>query len=166
MISKIRVMLDYKCYPVWLYDEDGDIIDTLYPAKTNFSNRIISLTCSWQGVAPSGGTYVVGVINGSSGNRFGATTYYALTPLMFKNFISKLMSDTFITDMGVTDISSELLKSLFKPLEYITTCMWFPFPLEAMGSSTAEKIKFGYWDTNVSGQIVDSVAQKTFVTGK
>ena len=144
---------------------NGDIIDTLYPAKTNFSNRFVSLSCSWNGAAPSGGTYVVGVINGSSGNRFGATTYYSLTPLMFKKFISKLMSEEFITSMDVTDISNQLLKSLFKPLEYITTCMWFPFPLESMSSSQSEHIKFGYWDTGVSGQIVDSVAQKTFVVG-
>lgn len=143
---------------------NGDIIDTLYPAKTNFSNRYVSLSCAWNGVAPSGGTYVVGVINGSEANRIGATTYYALTPVMFKSFISKLMSDTFITEMGVTDISSELLKSLFKPLEYITTCMWFPFALQSIASSRSEHIKFGYWDTNVSGQIVDSIAQKTWVT--
>ena len=31
MIKKIRVMLDYGCYPVWLYDEAGDVIDTLLP---------------------------------------------------------------------------------------------------------------------------------------
>lgn len=29
MVKKIRIMLDYKCYPVWLYDEEGDIIDYL-----------------------------------------------------------------------------------------------------------------------------------------
>lgn len=33
MVKKIRIMLDYKCYPVWLYDEDGDIIDTLLPEE-------------------------------------------------------------------------------------------------------------------------------------
>ena len=33
MIKKIRVMLDYRCYPVWLYDETGDIIDTLLPEE-------------------------------------------------------------------------------------------------------------------------------------
>ena len=27
MVKKIRVMLDYKCYPVWLYDEDENIVD-------------------------------------------------------------------------------------------------------------------------------------------
>ena len=33
MVKKIRVMLDYKCYPVWLYDEEDNIIDTLLPEE-------------------------------------------------------------------------------------------------------------------------------------
>ena len=33
MLKKIRLMLDYHCYPVWLYDEDDDIIDTLLPEE-------------------------------------------------------------------------------------------------------------------------------------
>lgn len=33
MINKIRLMLDYQCYPVWLYDDDGDVIDTLLPEE-------------------------------------------------------------------------------------------------------------------------------------
>lgn len=33
MIKRIRVMLDYGCYPVWLYDEDDDLIDTLLPEE-------------------------------------------------------------------------------------------------------------------------------------
>jgi hypothetical protein len=31
MIKKIRLMLEYHCYPVWLYDENDDVIDTLLP---------------------------------------------------------------------------------------------------------------------------------------
>ena len=33
MIKKLRLMLDYHCYPVWLYDESGNIIDTLLPEE-------------------------------------------------------------------------------------------------------------------------------------
>lgn len=38
MIKKIRVMLDYGCYPVWLYDEEDDVINTLLPEelRSNF----------------------------------------------------------------------------------------------------------------------------------
>ena len=33
VLKKIRLLLDYGCYPVWLYDENGDIIDTLLPEE-------------------------------------------------------------------------------------------------------------------------------------
>ena len=33
MIIKIAVMLDYGCYPVWLYDENGFVEDTLLPEE-------------------------------------------------------------------------------------------------------------------------------------
>ncbi len=31
MIKTLRLLLDYGCYPVWLYDENDDLIDTLLP---------------------------------------------------------------------------------------------------------------------------------------
>ena len=31
MITTLKIILDYRCYPVWLYDENGFIIDTLLP---------------------------------------------------------------------------------------------------------------------------------------
>lgn len=33
MLNRIRLLLDYGCYPVWLYDECGDVIDTLLPEE-------------------------------------------------------------------------------------------------------------------------------------
>lgn len=33
MIKKIRLILEYHCYPVWLYDENDDVIDTLLPEE-------------------------------------------------------------------------------------------------------------------------------------
>jgi len=33
MIKKLRLLLDYGCYPVWLYDEDDDLVDTLLPEE-------------------------------------------------------------------------------------------------------------------------------------
>lgn len=33
MLKRIRLLLEYGCYPVWLYDENGDVIDTLLPEE-------------------------------------------------------------------------------------------------------------------------------------
>ncbi len=42
MIKKIRIMLDYGCYPVWLYDEDNDLIDTLLPEEVRSNTELDS----------------------------------------------------------------------------------------------------------------------------
>ncbi len=33
MVKTLRIMLEYRCYPVWLYDEDENIVDTLLPEE-------------------------------------------------------------------------------------------------------------------------------------
>ena len=40
MIKKIRIMLDYGCYPVWLYDENNDLIDTLLPEEIRSNTEL------------------------------------------------------------------------------------------------------------------------------
>lgn len=32
-MSAIKIRLEYKCYPVWLYDDDGIVEDTALPAE-------------------------------------------------------------------------------------------------------------------------------------
>ncbi len=33
MLKRIRLLFDYGCYPVWLYDENGNLINTLLPEE-------------------------------------------------------------------------------------------------------------------------------------
>lgn len=43
MLTKIEIFLDYQCYPVWLYDENDDIIDTLLPEELRSDLELDSL---------------------------------------------------------------------------------------------------------------------------
>lgn len=36
-------MLDYKCHPVWIYDEEGDIIDNALPKELEDDKYICAL---------------------------------------------------------------------------------------------------------------------------
>ena len=40
MLKRIRVMLDYGCYPVWLYDQNDDVIDTLLPEEIRSNTEL------------------------------------------------------------------------------------------------------------------------------
>ncbi len=33
MITKVVAKLEYGCYPIWLYDEEGFVEDTLLPEE-------------------------------------------------------------------------------------------------------------------------------------
>ena len=140
---------------------DGDIIDTQYPTKPDIDFVNVPVACSWYNVAPSGGCYVVGLINYQSSNKVGATAYYALTPSQFSSVLAWLFGDTIANSQ--VNIDQNLFKAIFNPLQYFTSCTWFPFTIDAFGSTQTD-VKAGYWSTGVNGIMVSALAQKTFIT--
>jgi len=142
---------------------DGNIIDTLYPANTNYDIVKTNVATSWYNVAPSGGTYVIGCINNQTTGRTGSVAYYALNQTQLNSLLTYLFSDSIYNSSSITEIGSGLYKSLFDPFQYIVSCVWFPFGLQSFGSTQAT-MKVGYWDTGVNGIIVQATAQSTFVT--
>lgn len=142
---------------------NGDIIDSFYPAKTNVSISKTNVSCAWYNVAPSGGSYIIGVINYDNSNKVGALNYFALNASQLAALLNYLFTDNIFNTSSITEIGSGLFKSLFNPFQYIVSCLWFPFASSAFGTVTAD-IKIGYWTTGVYGTVVSSLAEKTFVT--
>lgn len=142
---------------------NGNIIDSFYPAKTDVTIQKTNVACAWYNVAPSGGSYILGVINYENGNKIGALNYYALTTSQLSSILNYLFTDNIYNASSISEIGSGLYKSLFNPFQYIVSCLWFPFSTVAFGSSQTD-VKVGYWSTGVQGIIVSSLAEKTFVT--
>lgn len=142
---------------------NGNIIDSFYPAKSDVTIQKTNVACAWYNVAPSGGSYILGVINYENGNKIGALNYYALTASQLSSILNYLFTDNIYNASSITEIGSGLYKSLFNPFQYIVSCLWFPFATSAFGSSQTD-VKVGYWSTGVQGIIVSSLAEKTFVT--
>lgn len=145
-------------------DYDGNIIDSIYPSKTNFTITYTSLADSWNNVGYTSGTFVIGCLNYQSSNHIGAVTYYALTQSQMNSLLNYLYSDSIFNEASISEIGEGLWKSLFNPFQYIVSCIWFPFSTAAFGS-TSTYVKVGYWTTTVSGIMATSVAEKTYVTG-
>ena len=106
---------------------DGYIVDDLYPTTTNKTITNLSPTWTTNPFVSSltSGYYVVGIINNDSG-AVGAVSYYVFSNAQFRTFCDALMSQT--TWMGtITDVTEDFLKALYNPLEYVVSCMWFPF---------------------------------------
>lgn len=144
---------------------NGNIIDTAFPALTDFDTVHANLASSWYGVAPSGGCYVVGIINYQSSEHVGAVAYYAMNTAGLNSFLNYLFGNNIYNASNITEIGEGLFKSLFNPAQYIVSCIWYPFGTEAFGNSQTN-IKIGYWSTSTNAIMVSNLAQQTFVTGQ
>ena len=145
-------------------ESNGDIIDNLYPAKTNVNIVTETIATSWANVAPSGGCYVIGLINNQSSNHVGAVTYYAVAPAQFNTLLDFMFGNDIFLASSITEIGEGLFKSLFNPFQYIVSCIWFPASPSTYGS-TYTKIRIGYWETDARGYLMDALTDVRFITG-
>ena len=115
--------------------------DGRYPMKADATlNKTLLDTLKFTSV--KGGTYIVGVISDTnSGNN---VTYYTMGATNFAQLMTKLFDSSYL---NAADISVELQKELVNPLQYITSCMWYPF--DVYGDD--EEIHFGWWNSSVHG---------------
>ena len=143
---------------------NGDLIDCLYPATTDVVITGASVANSWSGVAPSGGSYILGVINYQSSNHIGAVSYYAMDNAGLNSLLNYLFSNNIYQAGSITEIGEDLFKSLFNPFQYIVSCMWFPASPSVYGS-VSTNVKVGYWGTTVNAIMVNAITDVRFVTG-
>ena len=123
---------------------DGGITDTLVPTIATPSwgrNRASSAQFV---KSLDSGTYVIGVINDDNAAA-GSVAYYALTPAGFKTFRSTLMGGGWVT--ATAEMSADTVKAILNPIQYITSCMWFPFDISHIYNSATgiHGMNLGWW---------------------
>lgn len=147
-------------------DFDPMITDTMYPASNDIELYQYSISSAFVSDISSG-IYVVGIISGSQADypssQVGAISYYAMTATEFGALKEALLSDANLATMGITDVqggmqitdlSKPLFKALYNPYQYIASCMWFPFSKSAIVSTPVQTIPIGWWDYNLSGDLI------------
>ena len=119
------------------------VIDTKYPAKAESTILKTTLT-GLHSKLDSTGMFVIGIL--SEENSGNAVTYYALTPSQFSTLMSELFDTSYL---NAADISTDLQKELVNPIQYVTSCMWFPIKLtDFEGFPTWTYVSFGWWKTS------------------
>lgn len=139
-------------------DYDGNILDTAYPLKSRVNFLQLEGDIEWTPIVTQG-SYVIGIIN-SDPNALGAISYYVFTQSEFNTLCGLLLNQADWLNINPDEISPELTKALFNPFQYITSCMWYPFtaPLGA----AIKKLKFGWWEFNVSCHVLSKQPTKVF----
>lgn len=126
---------------------DGGIVDPIYPTVFPAVVEVTQVESPWSAIL-SNGTYVIGVVSDQTGG-IGAAHYYALTQNQMSQFFAYMLGN--VDWLGtITDITEDLTKVLFNPIQYITSCVWYPFKIS--GGTDVEAIPFGWWSVGVAAK--------------
>lgn len=135
---------------------NGAIPDKIYPVSTDFSTEGVALASGYYNVAPSGGCFVLGIINNANfatSQAGGAVTYYAMTVAQMRSLMSYLLGTGFLDDAGFPatpttgqQLLQDTAKAFINPVQYIASCIWYPVSVSMIAEANPSSIVLGYWD--------------------
>ena len=127
---------------------NGYIADNLYPRRSNITlGSYVLGTGIRQNL--ENGYFIIGIIC-PDGSILGSVTYYVLNWKAALALRVALLTDASWTN--VTEITDELLQTLFNPFQYIASFKWFPVAPPAGSLIQVTDIKFGYWTFSITTQ--------------
>ena len=153
--SSLYVLRSYSEY-------DPDIVDTKYPVKaqgadTTYQQRSYgSVYNVWNtniySSSISDGFFRVSIVNNDS-SAIGAVSHYAISGSVMAELMNKLYSAP--TWMNITDanISEDLQKMMFNPMQYITSVIWIPTGYDITGQTAIHTIPYGWWSITLTGSV-------------
>ncbi|MBQ1779682.1 MAG: hypothetical protein IIZ93_16130 [Acidaminococcaceae bacterium] len=130
------------------YNFDSEIMDTTYPLQAETKVEQVYMPASdWNISANATGCHVVGVVGGN-----GLVEYYRIDDLAAFGaaMFGTTMWDNVVADdpaLVETNIPN-FMKAQFNPLQYVVSCIWYPFTIPTSGSPVS--VKFGYFDSGYS----------------
>lgn len=122
---------------------DGNIIDTLYPAKKEPVITSTTLNEQWWYSGDFSfrkGYWILGIVS-----KVGMTEYYAMNDKTFRNFCDKVLGTIEWANLNTQEISDNLTKALFNPFQYVVSCMWFPDLGSKDGWFVPKSVDLGWW---------------------
>lgn len=129
---------------------NGSVIDTNYPVIVEDTHDVSAL---WNSVnigsvtIPDYFNYNIGqgaFVFGLIGENTGGISYYTMQYTPFKNLMNSLMA---FTPSDMADVSTGVAKQLADPLQYMTSCYWFPY-VPYSSSGRVNSLKFGRFEIN------------------
>lgn len=140
---------------------DGAIIDDYYPAKVNSVFNPITVTSPFTNNVQNG-SFIIG-ISGDNTPTYGSTTFYLMDATQVLALVRDLNNDyvTTANNFLTADASLPLQKALIDPIQYITSCIWFPLDygvIPAVGLSPRNINIGGIQLSTTSGKPIDPIS--------
>lgn len=129
-------------------EQNKYISDGMYPA-TNKSVTTVDRYLTGFDADVADGSFVIGVI-GHNNPNIGAVSYYRVTAAQLQTLITNMATTSTAAWSSVNSFSSDVIKSLVNPVQFIVSCKWYPFAFSFTGE-TSENIYLWAWDTGATG---------------
>lgn len=134
---------------------DGNIPDMLYPATNDVTTQSLITESPWMyhdDVTINQGCFVIGC--DSKNGNYGSINYYVVTQAALQDICRYLTTDFVSLDnlFNDTDASIALQNSIVNPLQYIKSCMWFPFSKTELTSITQQNQNVMIYDQYIREQ--------------
>lgn len=132
-----------------LYDDK--IVDFMYPSTPEFRLATSVYTLNSWSSNPGDGCFVLGIVSADN-PVFGSVNYYIMSALSLTILVHNMMDSMGGSHgdwVNNTDIIDKTLKSIVNPMQYITSCKWFPFAKQT--SDNSDVIMLGSWNTGAMG---------------
>lgn len=135
---------------------DRNIADSYYPAKSEYKFTRKDAPADFWVASPADVTFVLDI--SGKGN---ATYLYAFSYAQFLSFSEYLLGNTEWLDLSAIadEISEQLSKMLFNPLDYIASCRIYPIKyssfISAAGGTAVTSIPFGWWSIQASARRIN-----------
>lgn len=129
-------------------EHDGNIIDTLYPAKSGCSFASDTVTNPWWDNL----SFIVGVV--SRAGNMGSLAYYGMSATSIHTMCQNLLDNTVTETNGFSwdDCSQALQLSLVDPMQYVKSCMALPVSMSEIASIGSASAVYAFnWDTGATG---------------
>ena len=129
-------------------EHNGDIIDTLYPAKSGCSYASDTKTNPWWDNI----SYIVGVV--SRAGNMGSLAYYGMSGTAISTMCQNLLDNCVTEDNGFSwdDCSQALQLSLVDPMQYVKSCMALPVSMSEISNIGSASAVYAFnWNTGATG---------------
>lgn len=150
---------------------DPDIVDTLYLSKNtsywdkckvskyegitgyangvryrNVNSSLSGLVSNYFNTPLSSGMFLIGVV----GNNATGVDYYAMSYTLFKELINKVFT---LIPSDMPDVSSGIANAIYDPIQYLTSCRWYPEITAININNATSSLKVGAYTVTLSGSV-------------
>lgn len=123
---------------------NGNVVDTAYPTVAGCNQAHMNIEGLFTDQI-SQGTYIMSVQAQGEQAKFGTNTTVLATPGAMYNFAQKLLSSTDYLQIDPNEISENLSKALFNPVQYISYLIWLPVQVRISDLKSLNSVPLGWW---------------------